>query len=156
VNKTLQWFQEFERLGYHLQHTRSGHHWAIGPAGDKVTVLGSTPSDHRSCLNERARLRRHQQRREAAARKLKPSTLPESLGQAGEWERVKSRYLGAGLCHRCSAQAAYAHEGGSGGWGRAHPPCVGCVEIVELFPYPTAVPEWRCLFRKRSAGPGTR
>lgn len=67
MTKTLEWFEnEFGRAGYRLQRTRSGHYWAIGPAGDKVTVLGSTDSDHRSYLNERARLRQHRRAREAA------------------------------------------------------------------------------------------
>jgi hypothetical protein len=150
MTKALDWFTEFERAGYRLQHTRSGHYWAIGPAGDKVTVIGATNSDHRSCLNERARLRQHQRAREAAARNLKPSRCPETRVQAGEWERTKSRYLAAGLCHRCAGQAAWACQRGTGGWFAAKPPCVNCAELVEMLPYPTVCPVWRSLTRKRA------
>lgn len=148
--KSLQWFEdEFGRAGYRLQRTQGGHYWAIGPAGDKVTVLGGTNSDHRSCLNGRARLRQHQRAREAAARNLKPSTKPESPRQVRDWEYAKHRYVRAGLCERCAALAAWAHQDGAGGWGKLPPPCTGCVEIVEQFPYPTANPLWRAVMRKR-------
>lgn len=151
ITKSLQWFESegYERLGYRLSRTRSGHWKVLDPAGKLVTVLGSTNSDHRGWLNERARLRRHQRDREAAARRIKPSTRPETPTQAGEWARVKSRYLQAGLCHKCSAQAAYANQQGTGGWFGIHPPCTGCAEIVELFPYPTINPAWRSVVRKR-------
>ena len=74
---------------------------------------------------------------------------PETLTQAGHWETVKRRYLRAGLCHRCAAQAACAHQGGAGGWGAIHPPCTECGGIVELFAYPTTNPLWRSVIRKR-------
>jgi hypothetical protein len=147
--KTLEWFREWERLGYRLQRTRSGHLWAIGPAGDKVTVLGSTNSDHRSHLNERARLRQHQRAREARARNLKPSTEPESPRQVRDWEYAKHRYARAGLCERCAALAAWSHQDGAGGWAKLRPPCVDCAEIVEQFAYPTVNPLWRAVMRKR-------
>lgn len=81
--------------------------------------------------------------------RIRTSTRPETLGQAAEWERVKLRYLRAGLCHKCAAQAAWANQVGAGGWGAIHSPCVGCVEIVELLPYPTSNPLWRSVVRKR-------
>jgi hypothetical protein len=152
--KGLTWFDEFERLGYYLERSRSGHWKAYDPAGKLAATLGGSPSDSRSWLNDRAYLRRHQQRREDAARKVKPSTRPESLAQARTWEKTKGRYLAAGLCRKCAGQAAWAHQSGAGGWGLAHPPCSDCAEIVELFPYPTVMPEWRCLFRKRTQGSG--
>ncbi len=77
------------------------------------------------------------------------SIRPETLDQAAFWEKTKTRYLRAGLCHRCAAQAAWAHQVGAGGWGAIHPPCVGCVEIVEVFAYPTPNPLWRSVVRKR-------
>lgn len=77
------------------------------------------------------------------------SMRPETCKQALEWERTKGRYLRAGLCHRCAAQAAWAHQAGAGGWGAIHPPCTVCAEIVELFAYPTTSPLWRRLTRKR-------
>ena len=74
------------------------------------------------------------------------STRAETLEQVAGWERTKKRYLRAGLCHKCAAQAAWAHQGGAGGWGAIHPPCV---ELVELLAYPTTNPIWRSVARKR-------
>ena len=77
------------------------------------------------------------------------STRAETLEQVAEWEPTKKRYLRAGLCHKCAAQAAWAHQEGAGGWGAIHPPCAECVEIVELFAYPPTNPLWRSVARKR-------
>ena len=77
------------------------------------------------------------------------SLRPETLAMAREWERTKTRYLRAGLCHKCAAQAAWGHQIGAGSWHAIRPPCVDCVEIVELFPYPTRSPSWRAVLRKR-------
>jgi hypothetical protein len=74
---------------------------------------------------------------------------PETLRQAQEWDRVKARYLRAGLCHRCAAQAAFGHERGAGGWDAIYPPCAVCAELVALFAYPTTTPAWRAITRKR-------
>ena len=74
---------------------------------------------------------------------------PETLEQAAHWEKTKGRYLRAGLCHKCSAQAAYGHQRGAGGWCAIHPPCPGCAGIVEMFAYVTPNPLWRSVSRKR-------
>ena len=84
------------------------------------------------------------------------SVRPETLEQATEWERVKTRYLRASLCHACAAQAAWANQEGAGGWGAIRPPCTVCKEIVELFAYPTINPLWRSIIRKRTAPPQQR
>jgi hypothetical protein len=68
---------------------------------------------------------------------------------ARQWEIRKGRYLRAGLCHKCAAQAAWAHQPGAGGWFGIHPPCPDCSELVMLFAYPTANPVWRAVLRKR-------
>jgi hypothetical protein len=80
---------------------------------------------------------------------MRKSTRPETLRQAQAWEHVKHRYVLAGLCERCAAQAAWGHQWGAGGWSALRPPCLGCFEIVELFAYPTTDPRWRCVVRKR-------
>ena len=77
------------------------------------------------------------------------STRPETLRKQVSGRRTKRRYLRAGLCHKCAAQAAWAHQLGAGGWGAIHPPCAECAGIVELFAYPTTNPLWRSVTRKR-------
>jgi hypothetical protein len=64
---------------------------------------------------------------------------PETLNEAKHWQTRNTRYLGLGLCHVCSAQAAYGHQLG---FSRIHPPCEKCAPIVEGFPFP-AVGPWR-------------
>ncbi len=80
----------------------------------------------------------------------RPSTRPETLAQVAQWEKTKKRYLRAGLCHRCAAQAAWAHQPGAGGWMLIHPPCPLCAELVAMFAYPTPNPPWRAVLRKRA------
>jgi hypothetical protein len=82
-------------------------------------------------------------------RRRSGSLRPETLRQAQEWDRVKRRYIRAGLCHRCAAQASYGHEIGGGGWDSIHPPCAGCAELVAMFAYLTPNPVWRAITRKR-------
>ena len=48
--------------------------------------------------------------------KARTSTVPETLAQVDQWEKTKRRYLRAGLCHKCAAQAAWATQPGAGGW----------------------------------------
>jgi hypothetical protein len=67
-------------------------------------------------------------------------TRPETLRQAQVWEGVKHRYVLAGLCDRCAAQAAWGHQWGAGGWRVLRSPCTGCFEIVGLFAYSTTNP----------------
>ena len=81
--------------------------------------------------------------------RMRSSTRPETLSMAREWEKVKARYLRSGLCHKCSAQAAWGHQIGAGGWNAVRPPCPVCAELVAMFPYPTANPVWRAALRKR-------
>ena len=77
------------------------------------------------------------------------SVRPETLEQVAQWEITKRRYLRAGLCHKCAAQAAWACQSGAGGWTVIHPPCPVCVELVALLPWPTTNPLWRAVQRKR-------
>lgn len=77
------------------------------------------------------------------------STRLETQAQAIQWEKTKHRYLRVGLCHKCAAQAAWAHQPGAGGWSLIWPPCPDCAGIVEFLPYPTRNPLWRAVVRKR-------
>lgn len=77
------------------------------------------------------------------------SLRPETLRQARLWEEVKRKYVRAGLCDRCAAQAAWAHQSGAGGWDRIHPPCWICRDLVAFLPYTTSNPLWRAVLRKR-------
>jgi hypothetical protein len=81
--------------------------------------------------------------------KIYVSTHPETFAQVQQWEATKRRYLGAGLCQKCAAQAAWAHQPGAGGWTLIRPPCPACAELVALFAYPTPNPLWRAVLRKR-------
>ncbi|UMB67677.1 hypothetical protein [Mycobacterium paraterrae] len=75
---------------------------------------------------------------------------PETLGQATEWERTKSRYLGHGLCQRCAAQAAWAHQNRGDSWTTIHPPCESCAQVVAKLPHSTPSPKWRKSLRCRA------
>lgn len=51
--------EPFLRRGFTLQERRRNTHIAVlDPSGRLVTMLPSTPSDHRSLMNTRAELRR--------------------------------------------------------------------------------------------------
>jgi hypothetical protein len=63
------------------------------------------------------------------------------MRQAKTWENVKNRYLAAGLCTRCAAQAAYGHQLA---FSRIRPPCGDCAAIVAEFPI-QATTVWRRL-----------
>lgn len=68
--------------------------------------------------------------------------VPETLRQAQRWDAVKVRYLDAGLCDGCAAQAAWGHQDNAGGWNDLHPPCGRCAPVVRDFPVPTPNPLW--------------
>lgn len=74
---------------------------------------------------------------------------PETLQQARTWERTKGRYLAAGLCHACAAQAAWGHQCGFTG---IKPPCAACTPLVAAFPTPAVAP-WRKLLRQNTRFP---
>lgn len=59
------------------------------------------------------------------------STEPETMDQAHRWERVKNRYLRAGLCIACASQAAWGHQCG---FRAINAPCEICTNIE--------LPEW--------------
>jgi hypothetical protein len=71
------------------------------------------------------------------------SSPPETQSQAEEWERTKSRYVNDGLCHKCAAQAAWAHQTRSGGWSAINPPCPNCLVVVAQLPLATTNSAWR-------------
>lgn len=81
------------------------------------------------------------------------SRKPETLAQALEWERAKTRYLRLGLCHKCAALAAWGHQHGAGGWQPLHPPCSLCAPIVASFPVVTTNPAWRKVLRTPNTRP---
>ncbi len=68
---------------------------------------------------------------------------PEMMRQARRWDAVKLRYLDAGLCDGCAAQAAWGHQDNAGRWNDLHPPCDGCAPVVRDFSVPTPNPLWR-------------
>lgn len=59
--------------------------------------------------------------------------VPETRREAANWETAKNKYLAAGLCYRCAAQAAWGIQNG---WGTIHPPCRACAPVVAAFPQP--------------------
>ena len=66
---------------------------------------------------------------------------PETTEQAEEFDRRKSAYVRAGLCHLCAATASFGHQLG---WHRAqYAPCRWCAPIVATFPQETAHAAWR-------------
>jgi hypothetical protein len=69
--------------------------------------------------------------------------LPKTLRQAKRWQAVKDRYVADGLCHRCAAQAAWAHQDHGDTRETIHPPCVACEPIVAEFPAATPSVVWR-------------
>ncbi len=69
--------------------------------------------------------------------------LPESVRQAQRWDAVKLRYVDAGLCDRCAAQAAWGHQDNATGWDNLHSPCAGCTPVVSGLPMQTTNPNWR-------------
>jgi hypothetical protein len=68
---------------------------------------------------------------------------PETLRQAQRWQAIKDRYAEVGLCDRCAAQAAWAHQDHGDTWETIHPPCVACEPIVAGFPAATPSAVWR-------------
>jgi hypothetical protein len=68
------------------------------------------------------------------------NAAPETLAQTRERDRTKTRYLRAGLCDPCAAQAAWAHQNHGDTWQTIHPPCVACAPIVDLLPIADAQP----------------
>lgn len=80
------------------------------------------------------------------------SHQPETLRQAQRWEAVKHRYVAEGLCDRCGAQAAYAHQNDGDSWEAIHPPCAACALIVAQFPALTPSAAWRKILRPATSG----
>jgi hypothetical protein len=74
--------------------------------------------------------------------------LPESLDQARHFDRKVVRYLTAGICRTCSAQAAWGHQLG---FSLIQPPCADCRDAVAALPTPS-VGGWRKLTRNRASG----
>jgi hypothetical protein len=68
------------------------------------------------------------------------NAAPETLAQTRERDRTKTRYLRAGLCDPCAAQAAWAHQNHGDTWQTIHPACVACAPIVDLHPIADAQP----------------
>ena len=78
--------------------------------------------------------------------RMKPfagEAVPESMRQAQRWDVVKLRYIDAGLCARCAAQAAWGHQDNAGGWDTLQPPCGPCALVVRDFPMSTTNSLWR-------------
>jgi hypothetical protein len=68
---------------------------------------------------------------------------PETLRQAQRWQAIKDRYVIEGLCGRCAAQAAWAHQNRGDTWPSIHPPCAACQPVVTGFAAPTPSLQWR-------------
>ena len=85
--------------------------------------------------------------------KTRPSDRTETMRQARTWDMVKTKYVAAGLCHKCAAQAAWGHQLGFGfrstrNWPDEDrgikPPCETCAPIVATFPVPAGTGSpWR-------------
>lgn len=79
------------------------------------------------------------------SRRVRPSPernrQPETMHQATRWDRHAVRYAVAGLCRRCSAQAAWGHQLG---FAQVQPPCAACAPAVASFPV-AATGAWRKL-----------
>lgn len=67
---------------------------------------------------------------------------PETLGQARRWDRVKRNAVRFGLCQRCAAQFAWAHQENTGSFGGAHSPCDDCKPLIASLPV-AKVNGWR-------------
>jgi hypothetical protein len=70
-----------------------------------------------------------ERRRAARARPIQPETPT----QARVWDRKYKRYIVAGLCLICAAQAAWGH---SIGFGNINDPCDECQPLVNEFDTP--------------------
>jgi hypothetical protein len=77
------------------------------------------------------------------SRRVSPETTrqPETMHQATRWDRHAVRHEVAGLCRRCSAQAAWGH---SLGFSQVQAPCSACAPAVASFPV-AATGAWRKL-----------
>jgi hypothetical protein len=67
----------------------------------------------------------------------------ETVRQAQRWDLIKRRYVDAGLCERCAAQAAWGHQDNAGGWDDLKSPCDRCALLVSDLPMATTNPLWR-------------
>lgn len=79
-----------------------------------------------------------------------PRPAPETPRQAALFTVVKARYLRAGLCHGCSAQAAFAHRYS---WREVKPPCAVCRRVVNRLPIPQCN-GWRSIPSRAQQGQG--
>lgn len=73
---------------------------------------------------------------------------PETLDQARHWDRQSARGARAGLCPRCSSQAAWAPQLG---WTQVQPPCGECFALVQTFGGVEKANGWRILPSKGSS-----
>jgi len=71
---------------------------------------------------------------------------PETISQARVWDRKNKRYLIAGLCFGCAAQAAWGH---AIGFQKINPPCAECIPLIASFDTPGPQgSKWRkCLLK---------
>lgn len=72
-------------------------------------------------------------------------TTPETHRQAQTWQNMKGKYLARGLCHKCSAQAAWGHQNG---FATIHEPCPDCYVLVQSLPVNKSGP-WRGIESKK-------
>ena len=79
------------------------------------------------------RARKVQADLEAKANAHSGPAEPETVTQAKVWDRKRKRYLIAGLCNVCAAQAAWGHALGFGK-DRIKEPCNACQPIVDGLP----------------------
>ena len=61
--------------------------------------------------------------------------MPESVGQARTWDRVKHEVMRLGVCEKCAAQYAW---GVQVGFTLSNPPCVACTRVVAQHGGPSA------------------
>jgi hypothetical protein len=93
----------------------------------------------RAAKNEAALIAREQ-------KKTRSGDSPETKAQARAFDRKRRRYRRVGLCHACSAQAAWGHQCG---FQKINAPCTECQAVVNALPTPgpKGSPWRKCLIR---------
>lgn len=86
------------------------------------TGVSTRTMKRRAARNEAATIARTRQKAQSG---------PESKAQARAFDRKRRRYRRVGLCHACSAQAAWGHQCG---FQKINDPCAECLPIVAAFP----------------------
>ncbi|MCZ2811259.1 hypothetical protein O2W15_07385 [Modestobacter sp. VKM Ac-2979] len=85
---------------------------------------------------------------------LTRTELPETIGSAREWQRIRNAASRDGLCDPDAAAVAWGHAVGFARLTRT--PCPECRAIMATFPEETAHLSFRTRKRGRAGAPSTR